>query len=243
MIAATPAEQRRLLDLQRVDTDIRKLGHKRANLPEQKALDDNADTLGRVSSEYATSRDQLERLRLQQKRHEQEIATVDSRRKSEEGRMYGGLIRSEKELEALRAELGSLRGRKSELEDSLLEIMEQTEELESLVATLQERHSESSGQVDALTQARDHAATDIDAELVSRTTERATIAGSLPAEVVEYYEELRARKDGVGVAELQGRTCAGCRLELTAIELEQVREDVAEGLARCEQCGRILVLT
>ena len=73
--------------------------------------------------------------------------------------------------------------------------------------------------------------------------DRATIAGSLPAEVVEYYEELRARKDGVGVAELQGRTCAGCRLELTAIELEQVREDVAEGLARCEQCGRILVLT
>jgi predicted nucleic acid-binding Zn-ribbon protein len=242
VISATPAEQRRLLDLQRIDTDIRKLGHRRANLAEQKALDDNADTLGRVSSEYATSRDQLERLRLQQKRHEQEIATVDSRRKSEEGRMYGGLIRSEKELEALRGELGALRARKNELEDSLLEIMEQTEELESLVATLQERHGELTGQVDALTQARDHAATDIDAALASRRAQRVTVAGDLPAEVVEYYEELRARKDGVGVAELQGRTCAGCRLELTAIEMEQVREDSVDSLARCEQCGRVLVL-
>jgi len=242
VIAATPAEQRRLLDLQRVDTDIRKLGHRRANLPEQKALDDNADTLGRVSSEYATSRDQLERLRLQQKRHQQEIATVDSRRKSEEGRMYGGLIRSEKELEALRAELGSLRGRKSELEDSLLEIMEQREELESLVATLKERHTELTRTVAELTASRDLAASDIDAERKVRQEERVEVAADVPPPVLAYYDELRGRKGGVAVAELRGRTCMGCRLELTAIELEDVAAETAQGLARCEQCGRILVL-
>ena len=33
--------------------------------------------------------------------------------------MYSGLIRSEKELEALRHEIGSLKGRKADLEDSL----------------------------------------------------------------------------------------------------------------------------
>jgi uncharacterized protein len=241
VIAASPAEQRRLLELQDVDTAIRQLQHRRTHLPEQQALDENDDTLGRVATEYATNRERLENLQRQQKRHEDEVSAIDSRRKSEEGRMYSGLITSERELEAVRNEISSLKGRKNDLEDTLLEIMEQREELESLVSSLEERHRELKARVGELTEARDHAATDIDAELRERETERDRLAADLPQPVVEYYEELRTRKDGVGVAELQGRTCMGCRLELTAIELEEVRERAKTGLGRCEQCGRILV--
>lgn len=241
MILATPDEQRRLLALQGIDSAIAQLEFRRANLPEQKALDENTETLAKVSTEYARAKDQLQRLGEQQRKHETEIATIESRRKSEEGRMYSGLIRSEKELEALRHEIGSLKGRKSDLEESLLEIMEQVEDLESMVASLKERHVELTQEVADLTTARDTAATDIDAELVQRRAERTEAAGAIPAEVLEYYDALRARKEGVAVAELQGRTCAGCRLELTQTELEDARRDSAEGLARCEQCGRILV--
>ena len=241
MILATPEEQRRLLALQGIDSTIAQLEFRRSHLPEQKALDENSDTLGKVSIEYAGAKDRLQRLSEQQRKHETEIATIDARRKSEEGRMYSGLIRSEKELEALRQEIGSLKGRKSDLEESLLEIMEQVEDLESLVETLKQRHVELTGSVADLTAARDTAATDIDAELVARRAERDAAAAQLPAEVLEYYDELRARKEGVAVAELKGRTCAGCRLELTQTELEDARRDSAEGLARCEQCGRILV--
>lgn len=241
MIAATPEEQRLLLALQSVDTTIGQLQFRRANLPEQKALDENAETLARVSTEYASAKDRLARLSEQQRKHEAEIATIDSRRKSEEGRMYSGLIHSERELEALRHEIGSLKGRKSDLEESLLEIMEQVEDLESMVSTLKERHVELTSAVDDMTTARDEAATHIDAELLERRAERQSSVDGIPADVLSFYEELRARKDGTGVAELQGRTCAGCRLELTQIELEDLRADAQHGLARCEQCGRILV--
>ncbi len=243
MIAATPAEQRRLYDLQQVDSAIRALEYRRANLPEQKALDENAEILAKVVDEYGTSRDQLDRLARQQKWHEDEIATLEARRKTEDGRMYSGQITSERELEALRSELSSLRGRKNDLEDALLEIMEQREELESLVATLKERHGELTSAVAELTAARDTAAADIDSELGLRAGERKGVAAEVPTEVLTYYDELRMRKDGVGVAELRGRTCMGCRLELTAIELEDVVAEAARGLARCEQCGRILVLS
>lgn len=242
MIPATPEEQRRLLALQAVDTAIQQLEFRRAHLPEQKALDENAQTFAKVSTEYTSAKDRLERLSSQQRKHESEIAAVESRRKSEEGRMYSGLIRSEKELEALRQEISSLKTRKAELEDSLLEIMEQVEDLESLVSTLQERHTELTAEVDQLTQARDTAAKDIDAELVERREERRRNADGLDDEVLQYYDELRDRKEGIAVAELQGRTCQGCRLQLTQTELEDVREDSQKGLARCEQCGRILVL-
>lgn len=243
MIAATPAEQRRLLDLQQVDTAIRQLEHRRAHLPEQKALDDNAELLEKIAGEYGTSREQLDRLARQQKSHEDEISRVDARRKGEEGRMYSGMITSQRELEALRSELSSLRGRKNDLEDALLEIMEQREDLESVVETLRERHRDLTGSVQELTEARDAAAEEIDTDLALRREERAKVAADLPPEVVAYYDELRVRKDGVGVAELRGGTCLGCRLALTAIELEDVQEQATEGLARCEQCGRIIVPT
>lgn len=241
MIAASPTEQRRLLDLQAVDTAIRQLEHRRTNLPEQVALDDNAALLSQLNADYAGATEQLDRLRLQQKRHEDEIATVDSRRKSEEGRMYSGLITSEKELEALRHEIHALRNRKNDLEDALLEIMEQREETESLVESLKSRHLELSGQVASLTDARDEAARDIDAELAQRRDERNQVLQDLPEPIVALYDELRGRKQGVAVAELKGRTCLGCRLQLTAIEFEEAIADSSSGLARCEQCGRILI--
>lgn len=241
MIAATPAEQRRLLDLQRVDTALRKLRHRRANLPEQQALDENAEMLSRISAEYADARSRLEKLERAQKRHEDDIAQVESRRKSEEGRMYSGLITSEKELTALRGEIAALRTRKNELEDTLLEVMEEREEVESLVDTLRDRHAELSGQVDELTSARDVAATDIDAELAERDRERGAVAADISEPVRAEYESLRDRKQGLGVAELSGRTCSGCRLELTALDIEEVREQSQRALARCAQCDRILV--
>lgn len=242
MIAASPEVQRRLLDLQQADNAIRQLEYGRANLPEQKAVDENGATLSEVAGEHTTSREQLARLEQQQRWHEHEIATVDSRRKGEEGRMYSGLITSERELEALRHELSSLRGKKNDLEDALLEIMEQREELEAKVARLEEQHGQLTAAVAELTAARDEAASDIDMEHLERTEERAKVVAELPDDVRALYDELRPRKDGVAVAELRGRTCSGCRLELTGLEYEDVLNAVRTGLARCEQCGRILVL-
>lgn len=243
MISATPAQQRRLLDLQRVDTAIRQLRTRRANLPEQQELDDNVDTLSRITADYAENHDRLEDLQRRHKRLEDDIATVESRRKSEEGRMFSGTINSEKELSALKNEISSLKRRKSDLEDELLEVMEEREETESLVETLQQRYAELKERAEELTAARDSAATDIDAELARRQEERDAVAAELPEEVLGHYEDLRERKGGVAVAELTGRTCQGCRLELTAFELEDVRERSNSALARCEQCNRILVPT
>ena len=242
MTTVTSEQQRALLALQGIDTAIRQLEHRRANLPEQQALDEHEDTLRKVTTELATSKEELARVERAQARLEGEISAVDSRRKSEEGRMYSGQITSEKELAAIRGELSSLKGRKSDLEDQLLEAMERREELEALLTELSDRREELTGRVAELRGARDEAATDIDAELATRADERRASAGELPDELVATYEALRDRKQGLAVVELQGRTCSGCRLELTAIELEETREQAKGGLPRCEQCERILLV-
>lgn len=242
MIPATPAEQRQLYELQQVDIAIRKLEYRRANLPEQKALDEQSETHVKVKDELVDRTERLEELQRQQKRHEDEVAAIDSRRKSEEGRMYSGVINNERELGAVREELSSLRVRKIQVEDALLEVMEELEELESAVATLRERHTELSASIAELESARDEAATEIDAELEERRAERKQAAREVPEELLEAYDDLRGRKEGVAVSALRRDTCDGCHLGLTAIELEEAREQADRGLTKCPQCGRMLVV-
>ena len=243
MIPATPEEQRALHALQQVDTAIRQFEHRRANLAEQQALEENAETLKKVSVEYAGAKDELEQLEFKQRRLESEIGTVDARRKSEEGRMYSGMIGSDRELDALRSELSALRARKSDLEDDLLATMERVEDLTGLVATLEERHKELTAAVGELTALRDDAAKDIDSALADHRTERRSLLEPIDGRLLERYDTLRERGGGLAVAELKGRTCLGCNLDLTVIELEEVREDAQRGLPSCPQCDRLLLLS
>lgn len=242
MTAATPEQQQDVLALQATDTAIRQLEHRRAHLPEQQQLDEVDGTLGDVSRELARTRAELEEVERRQKRLDDDIAAVESRRKSEEARMYSGEVSSEKELEARKAELAALKRRKNDLEDELLEAMERREELEGLAVELEQRQAELQAEVAELTAVRDHAASDIDAELDTTRQRRTEQAEGLPPPLLETYQRARERLGGVAVAALEGDTCSGCRLQLTAIELERVRAEAKQGLlATCEQCDRFLV--
>lgn len=241
MTAATPEQQQQLLRLQQTDIEIRQLEHRRAHLPEQQQLDEVDGTLSDVTRELARARAELEDVERRQKRLDDDIAAVESRRKSEEARMYSGEVSSEKELEARKAELASLKRRKSDLEDELLEAMERREELESLDAELEQRQAELQAEVAEHTLARDEAAKGIDEELAAARERRDGQVDVLPPELVEVYEAARARHGGIAVAVLEHDTCSGCRLQLTAVELERVRAEAKKGLATCEECERFLV--
>lgn len=242
VVPASPEERAALLTLQDVDSEIRRLEHRRANLPEQQALDERATTLTEITTEFAAASEELTNVDSAIRKYEGDIAQMESRRKTEDARLYSGQLSNEREVNAVREELSSLRRKKDDTEELLLEQMERKEELDSLITTLRERRTELTDSVAGLEASRDEAAIDIDAELAQRRTERSQAAGSLDAELLATYDTSRARQgDGVAVARLQGRTCQGCRIELTAIELEDVKAAMSHGLPRCEQCSRMLV--
>lgn len=238
---ATPAEQQDLLTLADTDEQIRLLEHKRSNLPEQQILENHVDLHHKVADELVESARTHERLTLQNTRHEREIENAVAGRKHSESLIYSGQVKSERELEARRQEIEEFTRRKDDVEDSLLEIMEQLEEVGLLVDELTARRSELDEQVTHLTGQRDTAAADIDAELQRLRDRRAQEVDRLDGRVVTTYETLRAKRSGRVVARLQGRTCTGCQLELTAIELEEIKETARTSLAYCQQCGSIIV--
>ncbi|CAN5632883.1 hypothetical protein BH24ACT15_BH24ACT15_25200 [soil metagenome] len=238
---ATPAEQQDLLTLADTDEQLRLLEHKRSNLPEQQILENHVDLHHKVADELVDATRTQERLALQNTRHEREIENAVAGRKHSESLIYMGSVKTERELEARREEIEEFTRRQQDVEDSLLEIMEQSEEVGSLVDELTARRGELDSQITHLTGQRDAAATDIDGELQTLRDRRTAEASQLDGGIVTTYETLRAKRPGRVVARLQGRTCTGCQLELTAIELEEIKETAKTSLAYCQQCGSIIV--
>ncbi|MGI9018956.1 MAG: zinc ribbon domain-containing protein [Euzebya sp.] len=239
---ATPAQQQALLALADTDEEIRRLEHKRVHLPEQQSLNIHEDTQVKVADELVQATATQERLAAQSARHEREIETANAGRKHSEAQIYSGRLTNERELEARREEISEFQRRKSDLEDSLLENMEQLEEVSSLVDELSARRSELTQQITDLTLRRDTAAQDIDAELThlgQRRNQEIDAIGD--SQIVAAYDRLRSKRQGRVVARLQGRTCTGCQLEQTAIELEELKQTAAHSLAYCQQCGSIIV--
>jgi predicted nucleic acid-binding Zn-ribbon protein len=79
----------------------------------------------------------------------------------------------------------------------------------------------------------------IDAELARREERKAAAVSLIQPDLLELYEELRERKDGVAVGRLdETGMCGGCHLKLSAAERRQALE---EDPPRCIRCRRILV--
>ena len=229
-----------LLQVQGHDTRLDQLRHQFEALPAREERNAARNALALVEADIATQDAQRAALAKDQRRLEDDIELVNDKRKSVEGRLYGGTVTNARELQDLQEESDALARRIRQLEDQDLEIMEQIEPVDArlaeLVTTRDQRQLVLEDAEVRLTAASAELAVALDAELAAR----AEIAARVPADLLDEYEKLRAGHGGVGVARLVGSQCGGCHLTLSAVEVAALRKqpDVA---AHCEECGRLLV--
>jgi uncharacterized protein len=230
---------RPLLDLQRVDTALDRLKQRKADLPEQRTLDElNADR-GETQKGGAERQEAFDKAAREQTRLENEVAVVEEKIGHESQRLYSGDISNPKELAAIQAELDGLRRRKNHIEDQLIDVMEDREKAEAAFTQTKTAMDELAAKIEAQTAARDAASVEIQNETQQLLAERAAILPQLPDEIVELYEDLRPKKNGVGAAKLDGNVCRGCGVSLSPVAMDKIKR--SDDMIRCENCRRILV--
>jgi predicted nucleic acid-binding Zn-ribbon protein len=241
-VKADPAVQRRLLDLQGLDSALARLEHRRRTLPELAAIASAGSRLAELRDSVVRAETEVGDLDRDLRRLENDVDQVRQRSTRDQQRMQSGAVPA-KELESLQHEVESLARRQSDLEDAELEVMEQREEVDSRAAALRAEVSSLEGERDAAVTARDKAYAEIDASAAEDVAARASVVGELPGDLLALYERVRAASGGVGAAELRHRRCEGCRLELAGSELRAARAAPPDEVLRCENCRRILVRT
>jgi predicted nucleic acid-binding Zn-ribbon protein len=203
------------------------------------------EAVKRSLAEVAAALDRIGPVRAeaagQQRGLEDEVATLEGRIADLERRLYSGAVGAPRELQALQADVQSLRRRRSWLEDGILEAMERLEPLDAEAVRLDAERAQLEAEATRLMVALEEAESVIGDELAVEESARRTLAEGLPGNLLSLYEQLRARLGGVGAAPLVGGACGGCHLSLPATEVARIKREPSDALLRCDQCGRILV--
>ena len=230
-----------LLEVQEHDTAIDRLLHRRETLPDRRELADVEARLAALAARLGETAARRDEVAGRQSQLEHDLALSEARIGTLDKRMYSGEVSATRDLQAMAAEIDSLKRRVSSLEDHTLEVMDEREPLDAEVAGLEQQREELEAAAGVIRRRIAAAEAEIDGEVAVERERRQTLAAQLPAELASSYERLRARLGGVGAARLEHGSCTGCHLKLPATELDRLKRLPADALVHCEQCGRILV--
>lgn len=238
----TLADFQELLRLQELDSTVDQLTAKRSALPGHaviEAVQAEAMQLRPKLQEAIAARDELV---AKQDALEAEVKATEKRIGEINNRLYDGAAKiGPNDALAMSQEVRHLKERQSNFEDQELEIMEQLEPVEAEVAPLQQ-------QAEGLAAKSQQAMADIaagqaqiDAEIVGLRAMRDSVTPGVPAALLAEYEQLRKRLGGVAVAPLNGNSCGGCHISMSATEIAAIRSAPESQLIHCEECDRLLV--
>jgi len=238
-VNASPADQRRLLEVAELDTRIRQADSARRNPPQAARVQQLLARRQELSQELTTRLGARDDLRADLARIESDVAVVDARRTRDAERLNS--TSNVKEAQGLESELASLARRKSDLEDAELEIMERLEEAESAVAAQEAVIAETNAEGSTLSGEAKSVVAESTALFEAASRDRTAVAGSIGADLLAYYERVATRS--AGAALLRRGTCEGCRMVLAGTDMQAIRLSAEDLVVTCPECGCILVRT
>jgi uncharacterized protein len=224
----------RLISLQSIDRELHELEQAHCSV---------AERVEQLRLELQTLQTELDQLTaeeqqsgLSRRQFEKELAEGEARIRVR--RMRLNQIRNDKELQALAHEVEVQKETNQRLEAELLALMEAAEpraahiaelgsSVEQLTAQLKDAEMEIAAQVE-----------DLKISIAKQRLERDLMAGNLERPLLQRYEMIFSRRNGLAVAEARGGTCQGCRMRLPPQLYNQIqRHDM---IHFCPNCQRIL---
>ena len=230
-----------LLELQERDLALDRLRHRRETLPERAALAAADAQVAALQAEHERVRAARDEVLAEERRRDHEAQSFAAQAEDHERRLYSGEIASPRDLQALQADVQSLRRRQRETEDLQLATMERREPLDGEVAHIEGEIERAEAAVVSAREALAAAEAEIDREAEGESVVRDELAAGIAPALLADYEQRRAKAKGVGAARLVGSTCQGCHLTIPATEVDRIRKAPEGTVSYCDNCGAILV--
>ncbi len=239
---ATPLDQERLLELQKIDTQILQAEHRRKSLPELAEITRLSEEIAELSHQRDELGVQHGDIKRELAKAEEDVEQVRVRKKKDESRLASG-TGSAKDLENLQHEVATLDRRIATLEEVELEVMVRFEEAGQAISALAEKIGGLESEKSAIDEVVNTKLAEIKVELAKLIDDRKDLSSTIDGELIKLYEKIRSDRDGMGAAEIIRRRCTGCQLDLTAADAARYAATAVDEVIRCEECRRILVRT
>ena len=221
--------------LQRLDSDKDTKQHR---LKEVEATLGESKELRQARLALESAQAQARQWTVRQRDLELEIQGISDETARSEQRLYSGTVKNPKELADLQAKVAALRRQRQKLEDDLLEAMIEREEAEEAHTQAQEHLSDtesrwSTQQADLLAERET-----LQEKLAEIEQAQATLLPNIESRELTMYQNLRRRKVGLAVVQMQSGACGGCGVAVSPNLEWKLRQGE---LIQCGNCERIIV--
>ena len=234
-------EIRSLIDLQAKDSDIDGLAGKIAAVPlEIRALNDDFE---QKKSTMNTARDTLLKLQVEKKSRELVIAEKDEEIRKHQREL--NMVKDNNAFKALLTEIEGAKKEQDETETAILGLMEAVDKAAAEDKRLQQEVKKLEEEKNLRTRELETAKKDMEIALEAAKTARADSAAKIGAEIIEKYEFIRSRREGLAIVHIREDktghiSCGGCNMGLTAQKIVDIKTPHA--LVFCDNCQRMIYL-
>ena len=231
------SELEKLIELQKTDTNIRRLKKAIATAEQRRAsieqeFERHASSIREIQGKRDTAQTGRAALEKQIAENKTYLERADRNLKH---------AQNQKEYETAMRESDALQKQIAALETQVLERMTETEDVERVLAERSDEiNSHESNRATALDDFDKEVAADRK-ELETETAKRHEVFITLPAQMASVYNRLAQRsRDGIAVAEVKGGSCSACFMKLRPQMLVNLK--TTDKIITCENCTRILYL-
>ena len=239
MTRAPLSDQRQLIDLQRLDSQIARLVHERRNLPVLARIEATVEALRSNKRDAVVAAATLAEARREATRADDEVSQVVRRAAALRERLSSGTAGA-RDLTAIQGEIDQLGRRQGVLEEAQLAAMEALEGAQAEAERLAQDEQDVRVRGRELTAQRDAEFARIDAELAQARSHRDALAATVPAALLAEYDDVRRSTGGLGAVALYGRRVDG-PVEVSPQEHARVAAAPADEVIHAEDNDVILV--
>jgi uncharacterized protein len=228
---------RRLWDLQQLDLELRTLTGKLEGIPGR--ITDLTRAAEQVRTELDQAKADITEHKKQYKLAEVELKAAEEKIGSYSTQLYSA--KTNEQYKAFLKEIESQKKLKSDVEDRMIVLMEETEQLDRRVRDNEGRSKELEIETARKVKLLESERQELSAAIADRDAARTQIVAQIPQELLKRYDRVRASKNGIAVASVVKDRCSAC---LSPVPAQRVLEvDRQDRLYSCEACGRILIVS
>jgi len=223
-----------LVKLQEIDTAIMEIEELQGDLPSK--VEELTTTMSQLKSAISTGESRLTEIELEIRK----MQTLEQDRKDKIAKLQDQLylVKTNREYDALMAEIDHLKGQLDEEEMRELELSEEKDQVSEKLDTDKTENDEMSQQLGTQKQELESRISDTEEEHTELVSKRKDLAKNIDNPNLSLYDRVRSAREGVAVVPVSNQACGGCHSRIPS-QLEAVIRS-KERMTQCNTCRRIL---
>jgi predicted nucleic acid-binding Zn-ribbon protein len=227
-------EQLRLLrELQDVDLELKAIEADKERYPRE--IRDLDEELASEKEMFKKNGERIEFLEKERRQKEGDLELEQERMKKAQAKLYD--VKTNKEYQALLAEIDTLKEVSSQREIEILEIMDEIDELRKEYRRMEEKLHETEDRIGTDKKKLEESLGKVDGALASKKRKRTIVAKKLSPELNALYQTLKEKRRTAVVPARFG-ACQGCNMKFPPQMFNEVQK--SEAIIVCPSCHRIL---